>query len=147
MAKYFITHYQKMGSNAMNYLFLILVILLSVSIAHGESIDRYPFASSDQQKQFQNLMTQFRCLVCQNQDLADSNADLAKDLRQQVYLMVLESKTDNEIKQYMTQRYGNFILFKPPFKPQTWLLWLLPFLLLMIGFVVLYRMTQKRGSS
>ena len=124
----------------------LLVLLFCFSCACAQTLDRYPLPTTAQQQQFQQLISQLRCLVCQNQDLADSNADLAKDLRQQVYEMVLANKTDAEIKQFLTFRYGNFILFKPPFNLQTIALWLLPFALLTIGFCLLWRLTRTRKS-
>ncbi len=104
----------------------------------------YPFTSNEKQQQFHGLISQLRCLVCQNQDLADSNADLAKDLRLQVYNMVKVGKSDTEIKQYMVSRYGDFVLFKPPLNGQTYILWMLPFLLLVIGFLILWRIVNRR---
>lgn len=73
----------------------------------------YPLDSAQKEAQFNHLLKDLRCLVCQNQDLADSNAELAKDLRAQVYQMVKEGKSDSEISDYLTARYGDFILFNP----------------------------------
>lgn len=128
---------------ATNRLVMVIALLLSFTIAQADTVDRYPLPTITQQQQFQTLINQLRCLVCQNQDLADSNADLAKDLRRQVYEMVLANKSDAQIKQYMTARYGDFILFKPPFNLQTIVLWLLPFLLLVIGFIILWRLARR----
>ena len=99
----------------------------------------YPFDSVKKEVQFNHLLKDLRCLVCQNQDLADSNAELAKDLRDQVYQMVKEGKSDSEISDYLTARYGDFILFKPPVKSITLLLWFGPFLFLLLGFVIFWR--------
>jgi cytochrome c-type biogenesis protein CcmH len=122
-------------------IFLFLIFSLIIPATFAESMDLYPFPRASQQQQFQGLINQLRCMVCQNQNLADSNADLAKDLRRQVYEMVLANKSDQEIKQYMISRYGDFILFKPPFKIQTMVLWLAPFLFLLIGLLILWRRT------
>lgn len=126
-----------------------LIILLSALLlplaARAETVDLYPLPTTAQQQQFHNLITQLRCLVCQNQNLADSNADLAKDLRQQVYILVSQHHSDTQIKEYLTKRYGDFILFKPPFNPQTFLLWCSPFLLLLIGALILWRLTRSRN--
>ena len=130
-----------------SFYIVFFLLLLCSPIAHAQTEDRYPFPTVRQQQQFQRLITQLRCLVCQNQDLADSNADLAKDLKRQVYEMVLANKTDAEIKQYLTARYGDFVLFKPPFNPQTMVLWLLPFILLAVGFFLLWRLTSSRKKS
>lgn len=124
---------------------VICVNLWLTPLAHANAVDMYPLPTAAQQQQFQNLVSQLRCLVCQNQNLADSNADLAKDLRQQVYTLVAENKSDAQIKQYLTQRYGDFILFKPPLNPQTFILWGLPFLLLFIGVMIMWRLTRLRN--
>jgi cytochrome c-type biogenesis protein CcmH len=125
-------------------LVLVGIVGCFSSPLYAQAVDRYPLPTATQQQQFQRLLNQFRCLVCQNQDLADSHADLAKDLRRQVFEMVLAHQTDEQIKQYMTDRYGDFILFKPPFNPQTWALWLTPFILLMVGGMILWRITHSR---
>jgi len=107
-------------------------------------IDHYPFPTENQRQQFQSLITELRCLVCQNENLADSNADLAKDLRQQIYLMVLAKNTDAEIKNYLVSRYGHFILFRPPYAANTYILWIAPFVLLITGFIILATIIYKR---
>jgi len=99
----------------------------------------YPLDSVQKEAQFQHLLKDLRCLVCQNQDLADSNAELAKDLRAQVYQMVKDGKSDTEISDYLTARYGDFILFNPPVKAVTFLLWFGPILFLLFGFVIFWR--------
>src|SRR5512141_2244936 len=96
---------------------------------------------------FQHLAKQLRCLVCQNQDLADSDADLAKDLRKQVFDMMRAGKSDDEIKQYLGSRYNDFVLYDPPLKPGTWLLWFLPFALVAVGAVVLARIVRQRARA
>jgi cytochrome c-type biogenesis protein CcmH len=95
------------------------------------------------------LSEELRCLVCQNQTLADSTAPLAEDLRREVRELAQQGKTDAEIKEYLTARYGDFVLYKPPVKPTTWILWFGPFAFLLGGgllwFVVLRR--RRRGGS
>ena len=93
----------------------------------------YPFEQPAQQAQFQALLHDLRCPVCQNQDLADSNAELAADLRAEVYRLVLAHQSDQEIIQNLTARYGDFIVFQPPVKILTSVLWLGPVFLLLIG--------------
>jgi cytochrome c-type biogenesis protein CcmH len=121
-----------------------LIILLLTSLSFANSI--YPLDSAKKEAQFNHLLKDLRCLVCQNQDLADSNAELAKDLRLQVYQLVKEGKTDTEISDYLTSRYGDFILFKPPVKAVTLLLWFGPFLFLLLGFFIFWRTCFKRIS-
>jgi cytochrome c-type biogenesis protein CcmH len=92
------------------------------------------------------LSEQLRCLVCQNQTLADSNAELAVDLRRQVREQLRQGASDDEVKQYLVQRYGDFVLYKPPLKPLTWLLWFGPLLLLGIVLAVLWRVRARRAA-
>jgi cytochrome c-type biogenesis protein CcmH len=93
------------------------------------------------------LSEKLRCLVCQNQTIADSNADLAKDLRQQIREQIAAGKTDDEITTYMVNRYGDFVLYQPPVKPTTYLLWIGPALLLLGGFFVLIRNLRRRPAT
>lgn len=97
-----------------------------------------------QRARYQHLAGQLRCLVCQNQTLADSNAELAADLRLQVEKMIVAGRSDDEIKSYLVDRYGNFVLYRPPMQESTWLLWLGPFALLAIGALVWWR-AQRRA--
>lgn len=104
----------------------------------------YPFANKRQEAQFNHLLKDLRCLVCQNQDLADSNAELAQDLRTQVYRLVREHHSDSEVLDYMTSRYGDFILFKPPINTLTYLLWFGPFFFLMMGIYIFWCACLKK---
>ena len=90
------------------------------------------------------LSKELRCLVCQNETLADSQADLAEDLRNQIRELMKAGKTDKEVVDHMTQRYGKFILYNPPVDPTTYLLWFGPFLLLPVGLFVLFRYLRQR---
>lgn len=90
------------------------------------------------------LAAELRCLVCQNQTIADSNADLAVDLRREIREQVKAGKTDGEILDFMTARYGDFVLYRPPLKATTVLLWFGPALLFVVGFVVLFRVLRGR---
>ena len=92
-----------------------------------------------------SLFEELRCLVCQNQTLADSNASLAEDLRREVRELAQQGKTDAEIKQYLVARYGDFVLYKPPVKPTTWLLWFGPFAFLLGGGLVWLVVLRRRG--
>ena len=120
------------------------LFLLWLPIANANTL--YPLPTSKQRVQFEHLLKELRCLVCQNQDLADSNAGLAKDLRDQVYIMVADGRSDSEIITYLTARYGDFILFKPPVKSLTVLLWYGPILFLLLGFFIFWRTCIKRRS-
>lgn len=109
------------------------LILLLCGSAFAADID--PLTEA----RYQHLIEELRCLVCQNQNIAESNAPLAVDLRNQVLKMLEEGRSDSEIKDYLIARYGDFVLYRPPFKPVTWLLWVGPFLLLAIGLFVAIR--------
>ena len=93
------------------------------------------------------IAEQLRCLVCQNQTIADSNADLAVDLRRQVREQIAAGRSDREILEFMTARYGDFVLYRPPFKATTALLWVGPALLLAIGAVMLARLVRERRAA
>jgi len=90
------------------------------------------------------LSEELRCLVCQNQTLADSTAPLAEDLRREVRELALQGKSDAEIKDYLTARYGDFVLYKPPVKPTTWLLWFGPFAFLLGGGLIWFVVLRRR---
>ena len=96
---------------------------------------------------YHKLVTELRCLVCQNQTIADSNADLAKDLRREVRDMLVGGKTDEQIKEFMLARYGDFVLYRPPVKTTTVPLWIGPFVLLAIGLVVVAVMVRRRSRQ
>jgi len=122
---------------------LILLMLGTASILNAAN-EQYPFTKPAQRTAFAELTHELRCLVCQNQDLADSNAPLAVDLRAQIYQMLLQGKSKTAIREYMLDRYGDFILFKPPFKATTYVLWLTPFVALIIAFASLIISVQRR---
>ncbi|MBT8550298.1 cytochrome c-type biogenesis protein CcmH [Polynucleobacter paneuropaeus] len=93
------------------------------------------------------ISEEMRCLVCQNESLAGSRSDLANDLRAQIRSMIKAGKSDAEIRQYMVDRYGDFVLYRPPVKPTTWLLWLGPFTILLIGIIGLLMYLRQRNTS
>ena len=94
-----------------------------------------------------NIAGELRCLVCQNESLAGSQADLAKDLRREVRGLIKEGKSDQEVKDFLVSRYGDFVLYRPQIKPETYLLWAGPFVLLIAGIVVLVRYLRRRGAQ
>ncbi|MDH5444200.1 MAG: cytochrome c-type biogenesis protein CcmH [Gammaproteobacteria bacterium] len=109
----------------------------------------YAFEFDDPKKEarFKHLSEELRCLVCQNQTLADSGAGLAMDLRKELYRMVNENASDEEIKNFMVSRYGDFVLYNPPIKTSTYLLWFGPFVLVVLGLFMLVRMVRKVGQQ
>lgn len=100
--------------------------------------------TAEQETHYRELIHQLRCLVCQNQTIADSDAPLAQDLREQVQRQLREGRSDTEIKAYLTARYGDFVLYKPPMKPATFLLWVGPFLLLALALMLALRFMRRR---
>ncbi len=110
-------------------------------------VDAKNFDTSEQEQIYSTLVSQLRCMVCQNQTIGDSNAALAKDLRRQVFEMVEKGKTEQEIKTYMLDRYGDFVLYNPPFKLKTSLLWIGPVVFLLIGLVVVFLYTRRRKKQ
>jgi cytochrome c-type biogenesis protein CcmH len=97
------------------------------------------------QTRFERITQELRCLVCQNESIADSNADLALDLRQQVREMLLAGKSNDAIFDFMTDRYGEFVRFNPPLEPKTLLIWGAPFIVLLLGGVIIYRVARQRA--
>jgi cytochrome c-type biogenesis protein CcmH len=93
------------------------------------------------------LAQELRCLVCQNQTLADSNAPLAVDLRNQIREQLAAGKSESDVKDYMVARYGDFVLYRPPFNAATALLWAGPFLLLLVGSILLVRRVRRRAQA
>jgi cytochrome c-type biogenesis protein CcmH len=94
-----------------------------------------------------DITSELRCLVCQNESLAASQAELAGDLREEVRKLVKAGKTDQEIKDYLVERYGDFVLYRPPLKPTTWLLWAGPFVLLVLGIAALITYLRRRSGQ
>ncbi len=107
----------------------LIIFLFSFQVI-SDDLDRS--LSMDQQQLYQGIIQEVRCLVCQNQSVAESNAELAKDLRQEIYLQVKQGKSENEIKNYLLERYGDFVLYEPSFKQSTYILWLSPILILIL---------------
>ena len=116
------------------------------TLAAAAPADTGMLTTPEQRARYQLLAEQLRCLVCQNQTLADSNAELAADLRRQVETMILAGRSDSEIKSFLVERYGDFVLYRPPMQQNTWLLWIGPFALLVVGALVWWRI-QRRGRA
>ena len=113
---------------------IILFFLTSFSFfVNAETIERFSFESKQKQERYNKLITDIRCPVCQGQSIGGSNAPLAKDLRLVVRKMLKNNKTDNDIFIFMTERYGNFVVFKPPVNKQTYILWFAPFIFIIFA--------------
>ena len=124
----------------MRILFLLLLIGLGLgSNSSRAAIEAYQFDSPQMEADYKQLIAELRCLVCQNQNLADSDAELAQDLRRETYEMLRQGKSPQQVMTFMVERYGDFVLYRPQFKSSTYLLWLGPFLLLVIVLAVVVR--------
>ncbi len=121
---------------------LCLVLLLSGTAGALEPID---YQSPAEEQRFKSLTAELRCVMCQNQSIADSNAPIAHDLRQEVLKLMSEGKSDPQIKQYLVDRYTDFVLYEPPMKKSTWLLWLGPFLILLIGALAVLKIISRKS--
>jgi cytochrome c-type biogenesis protein CcmH len=106
-----------------------------------------PFPDPGLQARYTELTHELRCLVCQDETVADSNAELAADFRRQIHEMVAAGKSDAEIKAYMVKRYGDFVLYKPPVQSNTALLWVGPFILLMVALSVVFLVVMRRAGQ
>lgn len=122
------------------FLIFLLSLNLLFSPANAQVIGHAP----NETARLEKLSEELRCLVCQNQSLAESNAPLAKDLKLQIGLMIDRGMSDQEITDYLVNRYGDFILYKPPLNEKTALLWMMPFAMLIIGFATLLITLRKR---
>ena len=119
---------------------LLLILCFTVLVLPVQaSIEAYEFESAQMEADYNQLVNELRCLVCQNQNLAGSDADLARDLRRETYDMLQEGKSQQQVIDFMVERYGDFVLYRPQFKSTTYLLWLGPFLLLLCVLVFLIR--------
>ena len=122
-----------------------VLLVIGLSMSAWANIDTYQFDNPRQEAQYRALIEEFRCPKCQNQNLAGSDAPIAQDLKQKTYDMVKDGRSDTEIRQYMNERYGDFISYKPPVRPSTWILWFFPPVLLV--FVMLAWFIRNRNSS
>lgn len=128
-------------------LFLLLVFAApGAAIADAEALRE--FDTPEQRERYHELLEELRCLVCQNESLASSSADLAQDLRDEVYRLVVEEDRSNAAAiDFLTQRYGDFVLYRPPVRPYTWLLWFGPLLMLFAGLAVLVVVVRQRRRA
>jgi cytochrome c-type biogenesis protein CcmH len=124
---------------------LVLCLLLGAGTAFaGVTLEAFKFDSKAEELHFKKLIEELRCLVCQNQSLADSDAELAHDLRAEVYEMIQAGNSDEEIVTFLVARYGDFVLYNPPVKPSTYLLWFGPFVLLLLAAFILLRSIRRQ---
>lgn len=133
----------------MQRLLLIILLLLPYPLTAAGPVegDKEPlvFTSVEQEERFKDLTLELRCLVCQNQNLADSDAPLAQDLRREIFDMLQAGQGDEEIKTFMVERYGDFVLYRPPVQGNTLALWAMPVLFLLVGAVAVFVAVRKRN--
>ena len=127
------------------FLAVLGALLLGISLP-SVAFDIESMPTPEQQKRYDGMIHELRCMQCQNQSIADSPVGLAEDLRRDVREQIIAGKTDQEIRDSMVKRYGNVILFRPPFEASTAWVWLAPFLLLALGVFVAVRIVRKRAS-
>jgi len=127
---------------------LLVIAVIALSPLVGLAADAVPTEKdSVAAARAVRLSEKLRCLVCQNQTIADSNAELAQDLRRQIHEQIAAGRTDDQIVEYMVARYGDFVLYQPPVKPTTWLLWAGPAQLLLAGIFGLVRLLRARRAQ
>lgn len=122
-----------------------LVFILALQYAMWSQAGEAPLLAQDPviEQRLLLISEELRCLVCQNESLAGSRADLAVDLRREIRTLIMEGKSNQDIMDFMVSRYGDFVRYRPPFNPVTWLLWLGPLLLLVAAIIILFRMVRS----
>lgn len=131
---------------------VLAAMLAAVSLGQGTSpgsaVDVYgQLADPRLEARYEHITTQLRCLVCQNESIADSNVELAADLRRQVREMLIAGHSDEEILKFMTDRYGEFVRFSPPLEPKTLLIWGAPFIMLLLGAGIVFKVVRQRARQ
>ena len=126
---------------------LVTCLLLATLSLRAGAVDTAPaFEDPQLQERYDTLTRQFRCMQCQNESIADSPVNLAADLRNEVREQIAQGKTDDEVRKFMTDRYGAFVLYRPPFEARTWLLWLGPVIFLIGGLIIAVRIIMQRSK-
>jgi len=125
---------------------LTIIFFLFISF-YSQGIEVFTFENSEQEVLYQNITKELRCLVCQNQNIADSDADLAIDLKTQVAQFVVQGQNEQQIIDYMVERYGDFVRYDPPLNSETIVLWTAPLILFLIGGLVLFSKIRKAGHE
>lgn len=132
--------------NILTFLFLTLIMIGFNTQAYS-AIDVYQFESAEQELQYQALIEELRCPKCQNQNLASSNSPISQDLKRKTYELVIQGKSDTQIRDYMKSRYGDFISYKPPVRPSTYLLWYLPPILLIFALGIWFWSVRLKSAN
>jgi len=124
--------------------FWLVVLVLLLPLQSWAAIDTYEFKDEASRERFQQLTDELRCPKCQNQNLADSNSPIAKDLRTEIHRMLGEEQSDDQIIDFMVARYGEFVLYKPRKTASTWVLWYGPFVLLAFGLLIIVLISRRK---
>jgi len=124
-----------------------IVLLCFMSAPSYSAIDSFEFATEQQEQLFHDLSKELRCPKCQNQNILDSNSELAKDLRNKTYELVKKGQNEEQIVDYMVARFGNFVRYDPPMTPATIFLWLGPLLFVVLGFYFLYAQIKRQNRE
>jgi len=130
--------------NLLVSMLLLLLVVAASPLPAAVTLESFTFPTKVEEQHFKDVIGQLRCLVCQNETLADSDADLAHDLRAEVYEMMKSGKSDKEVIDFLVNRYGDFVLYNPPVKPSTYLIWYGPFVLLAIAALLLIRAVGRQ---
>ena len=128
----------------MRRLLLLLLLLPALGLA---AIDPLPFKDAAEEARFRALVAELRCMVCQNQNLGDSDAPLAKDLRREVFDLMRRDMSDDEVREFLVDRYSEFVLYRPPVRANTMLLWFGPMLVLLGGGVAVALIVRRRARA
>ncbi|GAB6196614.1 cytochrome c-type biogenesis protein [Lysobacter xanthus] len=136
-----------MVRNAVVALLLALLLATAASTAGAQVADRRPLEFRDtlEETRFRALTHELRCVMCQNQTIADSDAQIAVDLRREILALIRDGRSDDEIRRFLVDRYGEFVLYRPAVSPATWLLWFGPLLVLGVGGFVVWRIARDRS--
>lgn len=134
---------------AFRLLLCTLLLALAGAVSAQKAVDATPlqFRNAAEAERFHDLVVELRCVMCQNQSLADSNAQIAVDLRREVLTLMREGRDDEAIRDYLVDRYGEFVLYRPRVSPTTWLLWFGPLLFVLVGGVVIWRLLRRAPGT
>ena len=131
----------------MRYFIHFVFGILLIQAPFAESIEASIFETEEQQSRYTQLIEDIRCPVCQGQSIGGSNSGLAKDLREKVREMILDGQSDPEIYSYMVERYGDFVVYKPPVNTKTYPLWFAPLFILILSLIFLFRSTRRNKEK
>ena len=131
----------------MRYFIHIVIGLLLIQTPFAESIESNDFDTIEQQGRYTQLIENIRCPVCQGQSIGGSNSELARDLRKKVREMIIDNQSDADIYSFMVQRYGDFVIYKPPLNAKTFLLWFAPLLVMIFSLLFLFRSTRQNKEK